>query len=331
MAQFLTGHPDIFMARKEMHVFGADLHFGRRFYRRDLPTYLGEFRGHGRRLAGEASVWYLFSTQAAAEIKQLNPEARILIMLREPSELIFSLFHEFRFDGNEHLDSFEEALAAEEDRRAGRCLTRRTYFAQGLVYRDVVRYTEQIQRYLDAFGPEQVQVTLYNDFAAAPEAIYRQTLGFLGLSPVPGQNDFQVINNCKRVRSSLLQRVLGDRWLRSTAIQLARRLPRPLFRALQGAEEQVWRLNTRFARRPPMEPALRSRLRNEFAGEVQKLSRLLGRDLNIWSSGGVDALDVRLRQSLPKDLPTQPAESPARPQPRPAPIPPELGEPSSVV
>src|SRR5262249_13384323 len=75
MAQFLSGHPDIFMARKEMHVFGADLRFGRRFYRRDLPTYLAEFRGHGRRRAGEASVWYLFSAQAAAEIKRFNPEA----------------------------------------------------------------------------------------------------------------------------------------------------------------------------------------------------------------------------------------------------------------
>src|SRR5215475_12959925 len=89
MAQFLGIHPEIFMARKEMHVFGADLRFGQRFYRRDLETYAMAFEArNGHRLAGEASVWYLFSTRAAAEIKKFNPEARIIIMLREPVETI---------------------------------------------------------------------------------------------------------------------------------------------------------------------------------------------------------------------------------------------------
>src|SRR5215475_4862738 len=94
MSHFLGDHPDIFMARKEMHAFGSDLRFGRRFYRRDLQTYQAEFNvPHGRRRAGEGSVWYLFSKTAAKEIHQFNPAARILIMLREPVEMISSLFH----------------------------------------------------------------------------------------------------------------------------------------------------------------------------------------------------------------------------------------------
>src|SRR4051794_5154415 len=43
-------------------------------------------------------------------------------------------FYMFRYDGNEHLESFEEALAAEDLRRVGQMTTRQTYFAQGLVY-----------------------------------------------------------------------------------------------------------------------------------------------------------------------------------------------------
>ena len=42
MAEYLAGHPDIFMARKEMHVFGQDLRFSEQFYRRDLEEYLAE-------------------------------------------------------------------------------------------------------------------------------------------------------------------------------------------------------------------------------------------------------------------------------------------------
>ena len=80
MSSYLAGHPDVFMARKEMHHFGADLRFGRQFYRRDTNEYLAEFNGwKGQRSAGEASVWYLFSHQAAAEIKAFNPDAKVLL------------------------------------------------------------------------------------------------------------------------------------------------------------------------------------------------------------------------------------------------------------
>ena len=144
------------MARKEMHHFGADLRFGSQFYRRDPSAYLNEFAGwNGQHRVGESSVWYLFSQQAAAELKAFNPEARAIVMLREPAEMLHSLYYSFRFDANEHLPTFEAALAAESDRRAGRNLAPQTYLAQGLVYRDTVRYTDQVKRYFEAFGRER--------------------------------------------------------------------------------------------------------------------------------------------------------------------------------
>src|SRR6267378_1840665 len=140
MFHYLSTHPEIWMSdRKEMHFFGSDLNFGPQLYRRDLKAYLAEYEGrNGARRAGDASVWYLMSKMAAAEIKAFNPEASIIIMLRDPTELLQSMYYMFRYDGNEHLPSFEEALAAEEQRRAGKLLGRQTYFAQGLVYRNIV-------------------------------------------------------------------------------------------------------------------------------------------------------------------------------------------------
>ena len=182
MHQYLAAHPDIYMAKKEMHTFGGDLRFGPQFYRRNLQEYLAEFAARkGQRRAGEASVWYLFSTQAAAEIHAFNPEARIIIMLREPAEMLHSLYYQFRFDGNEHLPTFAEALAAEPDRRAGRGIPRQAHFAQGLVYRDTARYTEQVRRYFDVFGRERVHVIIYDDLAADVSATYCKTLDFLGV------------------------------------------------------------------------------------------------------------------------------------------------------
>lgn len=303
MAQYLEAHPDIYMARKEMNVFGADLRFGAQFYRRDLPAYLAEFAArNGESRAGEASVWYLFSRQAAAEIKAFNPEARIIIMLREPAEMLYSLYYQFRFDGNEHLPSFEEALAAEDERRAGRRLSRQAYFAQGLIYRETARYTEQVRRYLDAFGRDRVHVIIYDDFAADVGAAYRGTLDFLGLDSTLMPADFGVINGNKSVKNPALRAVLGDPLLRATALAIARKMPRPVFDALHDIERRLWKLNTRAEKRPPLAADLRAALQQEFAPEVTRLSELLGRDLTSWSR-------------------SQPARSSARAtRPNPAPV-----------
>ena len=139
MVRYLATHPDVFVARKEMHFFGKDLQFGHQFYRRAEKAYMAEFeKWEGQRRGGEGSVWYPSSKLAAAEIKAFNPDARIIIMLREPVEMLYSLYSTFCWDGNEQLPTFEEAVTAESDRRAGRNIPRRTYFAAGLLYHEVV-------------------------------------------------------------------------------------------------------------------------------------------------------------------------------------------------
>lgn len=285
MNRYLAAHPDVFMARKEMHFFGSDLRFGRSFYRRGLRAYLEEYATrNGERCAGDASVWYLFSKTAAAEMRAFNPEARIIIMLRQPADMLYSLYHEFRYDANEHLPSFEAALNAEEERRAGHHVSRATYFPQGLVYRETVRFSDQVQRYFDAFGRERVHIILYDDFAADPAAACGKVLQFLGVEPSRLQTEYKVINGGDRaVKSAALRVVLTDPWVRSTVVASCSWLPRRVFAALQNTEAWLWRSNTRFEKRPPIRAGLRTQLNREFAPEVEKLSELLGRDLSHWT------------------------------------------------
>lgn len=286
LAEYLSRHPDIFMAKKEMHHFGADLHFGAQIFRRQEGAYLAEFEAwNGQLLAGEASVWYLYSQQAAAEIKAFNPKARIIIMLREPAEMLYSLYYQFRLDGNEHLPTFEEALAAEMDRRAGRRVTRTTYFGQGLYYRQVASYTEQICRYIELFGREQVHVVIYDDFAADTAATYGKVLEFLGLEVKQCMNSFHVINPAQAARSPFLRSIMSDPLVRGTAVAMHSWLPQPLFAVLQKIEARLMQFNFQPAKRPPLDPALRRRIEQEFAPEIMRLSELLGRDLTHWSKG----------------------------------------------
>jgi hypothetical protein len=284
MDQYLAAHPDIYMAEKEMHTFGSDLRFGPQFYRRDEQAYLSAFAArNGEHHAGESSVWYLFSERAAAEIHAFNPDARIIIMLREPAEMLYSLYHQFRFDGNEHLPTFEAALAAESERRVRRRITRQTYLAQGLVYRDTARYTEQVRRYFDAFGRERVHVILYDDLAADARGVYCEVLKFLGVDASRIETDFPVINGNKSVKHSALRSLLNDPLVRSTAVAIGRRLPRRVFAALHDVDRRLRELNSRPEKRLPLAPEMREQLKREFAPEVERLGKLLGRDLTHWS------------------------------------------------
>jgi hypothetical protein len=284
MAQYLADHPDIFVARKEMHLFGGDLRFGRQFYRRSRDAYLEEFGAWRTQLrGGEASVWYLFSTLAADEIKAFNPDARVIVMLREPANMLHSLYCQFRFDGNEHITSFEGALAAEDDRRAGRRIGRQTYLAQGLMYRETARYTEQIRRYFEVLGRDRVHVIIYDDLVADTAGAYRKALEFLEVDPAFVPARFAEANGNKYVKQSVMRAILNDPLLRSAVLRIRPWLPRAVFSGLQRMDARLRVLNSRTAGRAPLAPGLQRQLRGEFAGEVESLSLLLGRDLTHWN------------------------------------------------
>jgi hypothetical protein len=307
MDHYLAVHPDIFMARKEMHFFGSDLRFGSQFYRRDATAFLTEFNAaNGQRRAGEASVWYLFSERAAAEIKAFNPDARVIIMLRNPVEMIHSLYCQFLFDGNEHLPTFAEAIAAQNDRRAGRRLGRQHYFAQGLVYHDIVRFTRQVERYFHTFGRDRVYVIIYDDFAADPDAVYQRALEFLEVPSLPIKNGARVINGNKHVKNPVLRAVLNDPSVRRALLAVRPWLPQPVFTALGKAEARLRKLNTAPATRQAIDIELCRRLDEEFAPEVERMSALLGRDLTGWSRDARWHKDIETPAALPE--PALPAE-----------------------
>jgi hypothetical protein len=281
---YLSQHPRIYVARKEMHFFGGDLSFGPQFYRRDKEAYLAEFNGWNDQICGgECSVWYLLSRQAAAEIKGFNPEARIIIMLRDPVAMLNSLFHQFCADGNENLPTFEEALAAENDRKAGHRFGRQTYLRQALDYHAVARCTDQVQRYFDVFGREKVHVVIYDDLVADTAGTYRKVLEFLSVPPSPVNIDFAALNGNQTVKSTALRAFLQDPLVRGTAISLRKRVPTPVFELIRNVGLQLCNLNGKDAKRKPMSRDLELQLRREFAPEVVRLGELLNRDLTHWS------------------------------------------------
>jgi hypothetical protein len=276
--EYLARYPEVFLPQqKELRLFGADLEIR---HRREWTAqeFLDLYRdAPPGSLLGVAYVWYLFSRAAAQEIADVRPDARIVIALRNPSAALYALHSEFIFDGNEDLDDFAQALAAEPDRCAGRRIPAEAHFPAGLCYRATVRYAEQVERYLDRFGADQVHVLLFDDLVDDPQATCAGLVIFLGLTPRP-EIGLPHANPNKRARSTLIRRFLAAP-------------PMPLRRAVRAAVPAPLRrlayrravaLNVGTPARAALSLELRDRLRSELDPEVAKLERLLGRSLPAW-------------------------------------------------
>jgi sulfotransferase family protein len=274
---YLRLHPQVFMPfHKEPLFFGDDL--SRRYGRMTRAQYEALFADAkaGQRV-GEASAWYLYSRSAAREIRGASPQAQIIVMLRNPVDVMYAQHSQLLFNVEEDISDFGEALAAEPARRRGERLPPGPLRVENLYYRESVQFAEQLQRYVDVFGRDRVKVIVYDDFRDDTPGVYRGVLEFLGVDAEFAPR-FAVRNPNKRVRSRLLQRLVYQPpgpLLR--LVPLIRRFP--LAHALR---DRMLRVNSSPERRPPMDPELRRRLLNEFTPQIRRLGDLIGRDLSAW-------------------------------------------------
>jgi len=285
--EYLKGHPEVFMSpAKEPRYFSPDLMSGSPHdfhYGRDLERYLGLFSGaRDEKRLGEASVRYIYSEQAPRLIREFNPDAYIVAMVRNPIDMMYSMHNQRLSEGREPLEDFEQALAAEADRLAGRGI--RPGLNPGLaVYRPRARFGEQLPRWFETFGRARVHVIVFEEFVREPAAHFRRLLEFLDVDPGYQPESFAAHNSSHAPRFRFIRKLTNARlsqWLvwRALPAVAGDHATRALVRGFRNSP-----LNRRRATRPPLRPELRRRLQEEFAGDVARLGELLGRDLaGLW-------------------------------------------------
>jgi len=199
--EYLRQHPEIFMTdRKEIHYFDKDLHsesdrfHGRRlnFFYRTRKEFMKAFEtSKGEKILGESSPTYLVSKVAADLIHKFNPKSKIIIVLREPVDLIYSFHSQLFFNQDENIEDFMEALDAEEIRKkTWKRIPKTAVTPSFLFYSEFVKYTQQIKRYQKLF--KHVKIILLDDLKKDSGKVCKEIFEFLGV-------DSQFQPNLKRI------------------------------------------------------------------------------------------------------------------------------------
>jgi hypothetical protein len=175
LRDWLGQHPDVFTITVEPCFFCNDIGDYRNV--KDKKRYLGLFKdAKSEKYVVDKSALYLYSRESAKRIKDFSPNAKIIIILRNPKEQMVSMHKHLLYDGKETIKSFEKALKIEEKRKRG------AKYLERFFYQDVANYEPQIERYMKTFGKKNVLVLRLENMKKNPEKFFKKVLNFLKLS-----------------------------------------------------------------------------------------------------------------------------------------------------
>jgi hypothetical protein len=210
--EYLRQHSRVFMSpHKEPHFFSQD----RVCIDADLSVqsetaYLRLFAGGADKLLGEASPSYLWHPEVAVRIHARQPGAKIIAVLRNPITRAFSQYRMDLADGMAATPFYDLIVRDDE--------TTEKFYGTGQLYVELGLYAEQLRRYYDVFGPDDILVLAFDDLQQHTQETLRRVAAFLGLdaSEFDVSTTFEVHNRHTISSSGLVRQLMHHRSLRRT-------------------------------------------------------------------------------------------------------------------
>lgn len=279
--QYLRQHPDVFMSpRKETHFFA--------FENRDpntngigdtIPdaiTHIEDYRAlfsqvTTEKAIGEASPTYIYIPYAAERIKYHIPNARMIILLRNPVDRAYSAYMHLVRDGRESISNFAEALEQESYRIANNWGPIWHYKAGGLYYK-------QVRYYFDMFDLSQFKIYLHEDLNNQPKTVLQDSFQFIGVDDQWEPDVSFRVNVSGKPKNKLLQQTMHYFFLQPNPVRFASRKFIP--------EIMRWRftsaMRNRNLEKTGVPEQFRLNLIDYFREDIIQLQELIKRDLSAW-------------------------------------------------
>ena len=267
---YLKQHPQVFLPNiKELNHFSKVESLDKEDYKlpkdetlhhtkivKDVEAYNALFnKAESGQLKGDISPSYLWKKETARRIYEHNPEAKIIVSLRNPVHRAFSHYLMNVAVGYESLEGFEAALKADKNEIWG----------GGNLYLEWSSYFEGLKEFMNYFGRENVLILLFEDWIKDKPAMLTKLFSFLEID-IEVSIDLEEQFNQKKVYKHL--KILN--FFRNPKFKrpLKKLLPKALIGSLkellfkpQDIEEQL-------------SPELSESLHASFYGEVEHLQEL---------------------------------------------------------
>ncbi len=262
----LREHPEIRVAdglqvRKELNFFNRQWERGFDWYERSFRS------GPWRNL--EFSTLYFHDANVPRRIRTYNPDAKLLLALRDPVDRAYS----------HHRHEYARGRLPEDRLDFWAALSRNPSYV------DLGLYAKHLSRWLRCFPRDQIHVVFYEQVASDPAAVLERAFRFAGVDP-----SFRPPSTAVRVNQATRSRIGPlNRWLRVASRGIRRTLGREIHTRLrQTGIGRVIRRHNRTkvqpSELPPLRAADRARLAEIFREENERLGRLVDEDLPSWAA-----------------------------------------------
>lgn len=289
MYHTLRKHPQVFMpVVKEPDFFifngekpqytgpGVETFFGHGLLNSD-EEYAALFANARDAVAiGEASALYLyFHDRTAARIHQANPDTNLIAILRNPADRAFSNYMYLHMSERDPVETFEEALALEPQRKADGWYPFWYYKEQGF-------YHQQLAAFYALFPPEQIKILLFEDLKARSAEMMSEVYAFLGVTAMAEPEAVNKRNKSGEVTNRLARAALHVINDPSHPVKrLTHKIP-PSIR--QPVREKVRSMIKRRGgiKAVKIKPETRQQLLREYRDDILRTGDLIQRDLSGW-------------------------------------------------
>ena len=292
---FLEQHPEVYMSPiKEPHHFSKDIvmenfsdeykhylktrnvnlneylqsDFSRKiweWYINDYNQYLQLFKNvKTEKAIGEISNGYLYSEVAAQEIYNTYPDAKIIMILRNPVERAYSHYLANVRDGRTTLDFRNELIEDSKKTRKGWCISH-CYVEMGLYY-------DQVKRFMDVFPVSQIKIYLNDDLKLNPSSVGKDLFQFLDVNLNTTIDYTKKQNEARLPKSAGIMKLITQTGLK-----------RKIFRMLPiKLQEKVKPLFFKEGKIPKISNNDHAWLLEKYKSDIMNTQNLIGRDLSGW-------------------------------------------------
>lgn len=271
---YLRLHPEVYLPEtEEINYKEINFFFHDYLYEKGLPYYETFFKAwNGEKAVGEISPDYLYNPVCRYRIRESLKDLKFITIFRNPIDRAYSNYWMEESRGNENL-TFSDAIEQESERIKAGLFEKNTF---SYVHRGF--YFEQITAYIDEFQDSEFLFLLGEDLRNDRVNTLSRIFRFLGISDRVVPNIDIEYHTASRMRWKWLHHYLTTpHWSKLVLKSCV-----PVFHLRGSIRLYLHKHNVKNFTPPPMEEAVRDRLREVFFESNEKLAKLIGRDLSHW-------------------------------------------------